>query len=131
MIGKQGLLLAAMTALVGGCDDGRPAETSARPATTPISVGNPFHDGLVKLDELQRGAALRRAIRTSKESCDRVVSSSFQQDHGNLKMWVAACQRGAYAVFLAPNGDVQVRNCTDLASLKLPLCKLPAPAAKS
>jgi len=124
-------LAAALTSLaliLTGCDDGNaPGETPA-PAPKAITVANPFHDSLIKLDELRRGAALRRAIRETKETCDRVETSAFQQDYGNLKMWVATCQRTAYAVFLAPTGDVQVRRCADLASLKLPACSLPEAA---
>ena len=51
-------------------------------------------------------------------------AAAFQQDHDNLKMWTATCQTRSYAVFLAPNGDVQVRDCKDTAVLKLPACRL-------
>ncbi|HZF43868.1 MAG TPA: hypothetical protein VEZ48_10715 [Sphingomonadaceae bacterium] len=116
-----------------GCDGGvAPAKQSA-PTIKAITVANPYHDGLVKLDTLRRDSALRSAIRQAKESCDRVETSAFQQDYDNLKMWVATCQRTAYALFIAPTGDVQVRKCEDMATLKLPACSLPeaAPAAKS
>lgn len=130
-LGLAGSLLGACDGGSTGSGGGDAPANATRPAA-PITVANPFHDGLIKLDELQRGAALRRAIRTAKETCDRVESSAFQQDHGNLKMWVATCQRTAYAVFLAPNGDVQVRQCADMATLKLPACSLPEAApAKS
>ena len=108
-----------------GCDSGAAPERAAseRKAGVPLTVGNPYHDRLFALGELQRGAALRSAIRTARESCDRVEAAAFQQDHENLKMWTASCQSRTYAVFVAPNGDVQVRKCTDLASLKLPPCR--------
>jgi len=120
----------ATAALLSGCDSGTaPANVAAQ---APLTVGNPYHDSLAKLGDLERGAALRKAIRSAGESCDRVESAAFQQDHGNLKMWTATCQRTAYAVFLAPNGDVQVRKCADVAVLKLPLCREPAaPPTKS
>lgn len=120
----------AAAALLGACDSGT-APTNAA-AQAPLTVGNPYHDSLTKLGELERGAALRKAIRSAGETCNRVESAAFQQDHGNLKMWTATCQRTAYAVFVAPNGDVQVRKCTDVAVLKLPVCRAPAaPPAKS
>ena len=110
-------------ALIGGCDGGgQPAPAPQREALT---VANPFHDQLAALAPLQRGAALRRAIRAAKEPCDRVERAAFQQDHDNLKMWVARCQKKDYAMFVAPNGDVQVRSCADMAALKLPACRAP------
>lgn len=117
-------VLAGTVLLLTGCDGGAAPAGEARPPAKAITVTNPFHDGLLKLDTLRRDAALRGAIRSAKESCDRVESSAFQQDHGNLKMWIATCQRTAYALFLAPTGDVQVRQCANLVSLKLPECKL-------
>ena len=125
----QSAALAATILLLAACD-GAPENTVA-PAPKAITVANPFHDTLIKLDELQRGAALRRAIRTAKETCDRVETAAYQQDYGNLKMWVATCQRTAYALFVAPTGDVQVRQCADLASLKLPECTVETGATKS
>ena len=116
----------AAGAMLTACDGGG-AEERATPAAAPrapVVVSNPYHDNLVKLTELGRGAALRRAIRAAKESCDRVESAAFQQDHDNLKMWTATCQTRSYAVFVAPNGDVQVRDCKDTAVLKLPACRL-------
>jgi hypothetical protein len=50
-----------------------------------------------------------------------------------MKMWVAHCDSGDWAVFLAPTGDVQVRACKDIPKLNednewlhLPRCE-PAP----
>lgn len=112
---------AAIALALSACDGGTAPERAApRPALT---VANPYHDRLLALSELQRLAALRTAIRAARESCNRVESAGFQQDHENLKMWTATCARTDYAVFIAPNADVQVRKCDDLASLKLPLCR--------
>ena len=45
-------------------------------------------------------------------------------------MWTARCNGATpkegpydYAVFVGPDGDVQVRPCADLAGLKLPTCR--------
>ena len=114
----------AAGAMLVACDGGGTDERAKAPAPAAVVVSNPYHDNLVELTELGRGAVLRRAIRTARESCNRVESAAFQQDHDNLKMWTATCQSRSYAVFLAPNGDVQVRNCADMATLKLPACRL-------
>ena len=114
----------AAGAMLGACDGGADRAPTGAPVRAPVVVNNPYHDNLVKLTELGRGAALRRAIRAAQESCDRVEAAAFQQDHDNLKMWTATCQSRSYAVFLAPNGDVQVRECADMAALELPACRL-------
>lgn len=123
----NGIRMTALSSLMflGGCDGGTPAAKVPAQVTT---IRNDFHDRMLGLTELRRSAALRNAIRTSRESCDRVDASAFQQDHENLKMWVARCQRTDYAVFLAANGDVQVRKCPDLVALKLPACRALAAA---
>ena len=112
----------AVAAMLGGCDSGGAPRQEAR-ARAPLVVANPFHDRLLQLSDLQRDASFRGAIRSAGESCDRVEASRFQQDHGNLKMWTASCRQSAYAVFVAPNGDIQVRDCADAATLKLPACR--------
>lgn len=103
-----------------GSETTAPADKKTAPVTT---IRNEYHERMTALNELQRGAALRNAIRSSGESCDRVESSTFQQDHENLKMWTARCQSTTYAVFLAATGDVQVRSCADAATLRLPACR--------
>lgn len=114
------LLLAA-----AGCDQGPARQTK----TTKMVVANPFHDGLMTLSELNRSLALRRAVQDAGESCKKIERSAFQGDFKQLKMWTASC--GAprdYALFIAPNGDVQVRRCQHMAELKLPACRTEAAA---
>lgn len=118
---KTGSALAAL-ALLGACGSPDTAPVENRVKTT---IRNEYHERMLALSELQRGAALRNAIRSSKERCDRVEASAFQADHENLKMWTAKCQSSTYAVFLAPTGDVQVRPCDQAAALKLPACVEP------
>ena len=122
--------VAALLALAG-CDSGPPTKTKS----IKVVQGHPFHDRLMALSELNRSLALRRAVQDAGESCRKIDRSAFQGDHQALKMWNASCSGGRdYALFIAPNGDVQVRKCSDAAALKLPECKLEAagqPASKS
>jgi len=127
MIELRSMLL-VVAALLAGCE-GETAVPDAKQTAAPLTIRNDFHERMLALDDLQRGAALRRAIRASKESCDRVEAAAFQQDHENLKMWIARCQAAAYAVFLAADGGVQVRKCSDVLSLGLPKCDETAMAA--
>ncbi|WP_380875522.1 hypothetical protein ACFB49_04950 [Sphingomonas sp. DBB INV C78] len=93
-------------------------------------VPNPYSDRLEKLTELQRNAAMRRAVLDSGQYCKRVEWSGKQQQYKNLVMWVARCDPGGdKAVYIGPDGSVQVRPCTDAAQLKLPQCRMP-PAKK-
>lgn len=88
---------------------------------------NPYSDQLAKLSELQRRAVLRRAILDSGEQCKRVDKAGRTGTHGNLIMWSARCSSGGdYAVYIGPDGSVQVRPCADAAKLKLPACRIPA-----
>ena len=103
---------------------------AATPALAEIKAPpNAYSERLAKLSELQRNAALRRAVLDSGQYCKRVEWSARQQEHKNLVMWVARCNPGGdKAVYIGPDGSVQVRPCTDSASLKLPTCRVPAAA---
>lgn len=111
--------------LLAGCDGGPPTNTRS----IKVNQTNPFHDRLSALSELNRSLALRRAVQDSGESCRKIERSAFQGDYQALKMWTASCASGRdYAVFIAPNGDVQVRKCADAKTLGLPECRLEATA---
>lgn len=110
--------LAAMCSLAG-CDGG-----GAPSNTTSIKPSSEYVDRLRALSELNRGLALRRAIQDSRQSCKKVDVSGYQQDYKNMSMWTVRCtDKREYGLFIAPNGDVQVRSCPDLAQLKLPTCR--------
>lgn len=103
-----------------GCDGGggEPNRTQS------VKASSPFVERLRSLDDLNRGLALRRAIQDSGSACKRVEASGFQQDYKNMSMWTARCSdRREWALFIAPNGDVQVRQCKDAAQLSLPACR--------
>jgi hypothetical protein len=110
-----GLLLA-----LGACEDGAP-----EPDRIKMKPHNPYVDQLKGLSELNRGLGLRRAILdTPGGKCKKVDYSGYQQDHKNLSMWTVRCNDGNdWAVFIAPNADVQVRACADARTLRLPECR--------
>ncbi|SNS79091.1 hypothetical protein SAMN06295912_11646 [Sphingomonas laterariae] len=103
------------------------AATMASPVLAqPKPQANPYSDRLAALTDLQRNAALRRAVLDSGQYCKRVEWSAKQQTYKNLVMWTARCNPGGdKAVFIGPDGSVQVRPCKDLAQLKLPQCRMP------
>lgn len=108
-------------AALAGCGDG-----SSTPAPTKSIKGTTeYVDKLNALSELNRGLALRRAIQDSGNRCKRVETSGFQQDYQNLSMWTARCSDTKdWALFIAPNADVQVRKCVEMQRLKLPACRI-------
>lgn len=119
-------LLVALMVLVAGCEQGDLPEN-----VTKITVANPHSDRLKSLPQDLRFLGLMRAIRDSGRRCKRVVNSNYQQQHTGMAMWVAMCEDGRqWAIFVAPNADVQVRECSDMDTLDLPQCRLlTAPAA--
>jgi len=128
MTGRRSFLLLAPLAALAGCGSG---EEQAPPPRKAIAMANPYHDQLQQLEPTLQKLALWRALRDSGTRCRRVEAGAFQGDHQNLKMWVARCDDGRHhAIFIAPNADVQVRNCAEAAQLDLPQCR-PLPAAEA
>jgi hypothetical protein len=132
------LLLLAFLAACGQAPSDQSAgnaatNANANTATRHITIRNEYQENLLKLNDTQRDLTLRRAVRDDGGSCDHISGSKFQQDYKNMKMWVAHCSSGDWAVFLTPTGDVQVRACKDIPKLNadnkglnLPTCH-PAP----
>jgi hypothetical protein len=109
--------------LLSGCDGGEP---EARP---PTRIINPFNDQLKALPDDLQHLALMRAIRDNGRRCRRVDGAEYQRDYGQMALWVAVCEGGRlWAVFIAPNGDTQVRECTEMEQLRLPQCRPVSPA---
>jgi hypothetical protein len=121
----SGLALATTLLLAtAGCDQG---DTNAsNPAKIVVGQDNPYQKKLLALNETDRMLALRRAVQDDGNSCRKIDGSRFQQDYKGMAMWVAYCSSGAFAVYLAPDSQVQVRPCKDSATLGLPEC-VPAP----
>lgn len=109
---------------VAACESGEPPANR-----TQIKVENPMHDGLMRLNSLNQRLALMRAIRDNGRRCGRVDGARYQEDYRGMAMWVALCEDARHwAVFIAPNGDTQVRNCADMHQLSLPQCRPVTPA---
>ena len=104
---------------VAGCEQGEPPEN-----VTEIRIANPHSDELKALPTQLRHLGLMRAIRDSGKRCKRVEAGAYQQDHRGMAMWVALCEDGRHwGIFIAPNADVQVRECKDMDVLELPQCR--------
>lgn len=109
--------LAALT--LSGCERGEPT-----PDRKHIKVENPHHDQLAALSEPMQRLGIMRAIRDSGRRCTRVEAAAHQQEYRGMEMWVALCDDGRHwSVFIAPNGDIQTRNCDEHAQLDLPQCR--------
>jgi hypothetical protein len=116
---RTGSLLAAAM-LLAACDGGG-EPTKVRSVT--VGATNEHHEQLHRLSEINRGLALRRAVQDSGKRCKKPDASAFQGEYRGLKMWTLRCpDTGDWALFLAANGDIQVRNCKDLTQLGLPPC---------
>lgn len=119
------LCCAAILLALGGCDSGEPARN-----VTKIRVVSQQQERLKQLPEPMRNLALMRAVRDSGNRCRRVDASVEQGVHLDMPMWVARCEDGRdWAIFMAPNDDIQVRNCAQAEQLGLPQCTPPQPAA--
>jgi hypothetical protein len=104
--------------LLAGCEDGAPEQN-----VTSVVAANPLSDQLKGLSEPTRNLGLYRAIRDNGRRCKRVDRGAYQQQYKTMAMWTARCSdTGDYAVYIAPNGDVQVSPCKDAATLGLPTC---------
>jgi hypothetical protein len=120
--------LAAFSALpsalfLAGCGEMTPSKNAPK-----IIIANPHSDRLKTLSPLYQRITLRRAIGDSGKRCRRVDALGYQQQYRGLAMWVALCDDGRHwAVFIAPNADIQVRLCTQNAQLNLPPCHPVAP----
>jgi hypothetical protein len=126
--GMKRMMLALATlagcAAVAACESGEPPANR-----TQIKVANPMHEGLLKLSSLNQRITLMRAIRDNGRRCGRVEGARYQEDYRGMAMWVALCEDARHwAVFIAPNGDTQVRNCADMHQLNLPQCRPVTPA---
>jgi hypothetical protein len=114
----------AIGLLASACDNPQPAQPKKS-----IQVRSEQQEGLHKLSEPYRHIALRRAIYDAGRTCKSVVRSGYVQEYGNLSMWTATCDGNrSWAIFVGPDGSVQVRDCRETEQLKLPACTIREPA---
>ena len=116
---KAAAIIALVILAVAGCDDGQQREEAR-----PTKITNPPHNQLLALPgELQR-LGVMRALRDNGRRCQRVEATRYQEDYRQMAMWVALCADGRYwSLFIAPNGDTQVRECENMEQLGLPQCR--------
>lgn len=117
---KQAAATLILSLAAAGCgQSSEPAEDR-----TPIKITNPYHDQLTALQPDMQRLGLMRAIRDNGKRCQRVDAARYQEDYRQMALWVALCSDGRHwAVFIAPNGDTQVRECTEMRQLGLPQCR--------
>jgi hypothetical protein len=124
----RGQMLAAAVLLLplAGCGSG-----GGGGEVTHMRPANPMSDQLKGMAPLYRDLGLYRALRDSGQRCKKAENGAYQQEYKNLAMWTVHCtDTGDWALFIAPNGDVQARRYAEAQELKLPACK-PAAAAAS
>ncbi len=130
-----------------------PALLAMALVAAPLAAQTPdaamrYSKQMASLSEVQRYAAIRRAVLDNGLWCPRVTSAAFQQSIKNLAMWVARCDAitppqktlagtmpkssETYGVFIGPDGTVQAGQCSEITKVKWPACRpLPAtPAPK-
>jgi hypothetical protein len=110
----------AIALLVSACGD-----SGERPPkkTNSIAVRSAEQNALHKLSPINQKIALRRALYDSGRTCQTVTDAGYVQEYGNLSMWTASCASDlSFAIFVGPDGSVQVRDCREVEQLKLPAC---------
>ena len=125
-------VMAGLALAAAGCDERTPVNTAQNEQAPAIRMANPAHDELAALTPSNQRLGMMRAVRDTGYRCQRVDNTGYQQEFRNMRMWVAACggeETRSFAVFIAPNRDVQVRNCEDMGRLSLPRCAPLPPAA--
>ena len=113
----------ALALALGGCGDGG---VESQPKAKKMTVSSPYIEQLKALSKDNQGLPLRRAVQDSQQRCKRVERSGYQEDYKNLSVWNLKCTDGEYVLFIAPNGDVQVRSCEHSQRLGLPQCRFDA-----
>lgn len=124
-VAKVAIWALPVAALLAGCGGERAVNNKAA-----ISIANQYHEDLLALSPGRQRLAMRRAILDSRNRCITVDNAGYQEEYRNMRMWVASCgqEQKVFAVYIAANGDVQVRDCADAGTLSLPRCEGLPPA---
>jgi hypothetical protein len=125
---------AALAAGLAGCGSGgggAPRDNDQAEAREQIGIRNKAHEDLLALPDELRRIGLVRAIRDTGNRCRRRVEPNpvHQGEYRGMALWTARCDDNRqWAVFIAPSGDVQVRDCEQMGRLGLPACRELPPA---
>jgi hypothetical protein len=120
------LLAASLACLaLAGCNSSDQAEGNR----APIKVRGSEQARLHELDAFDLGIALKRAIYDAGYTCDRATDAGYVAEYKNLEMWMAHClyDKGPprdWAIFTAPDGSAQIRDCKDIPGSGLPECRI-------
>ncbi|QDP19674.1 hypothetical protein [Sphingomonas xanthus] len=117
------LALLVGTALgLAACGD---SATPEPPLQNDIMVRSEAQKRLMKLNDLDRAIALKRAISDQGLRCARLVSTGYVTRFRDMDMWTATCSDDRqWAVFIGGNDSVQVRLCKDNEAVGLPACEI-------
>ena len=129
---RNTLLVVPVLLAAAACDQRAPVASAKNEQAPAIRIANPHHDQLAALRPNLQRIAMMRAIRQTGNACQRVDNAAYQEEYRNMRLWVAQCggtEAKMWQVYLAPNGDVQVRDCADTGELSLPRCQ-PLPPAQ-
>ena len=125
---------ALLAAVLAGCGDGgggAPKGTEQSEDRQRIGIRNKAHEDLLALPDQLRRIGLVRAIRDTGNRCPRRVEPNpvHQGEYRGMALWTARCDDNRqWAIFIAPSGDVQVRDCEQMGRLGLPACRELPPA---
>jgi hypothetical protein len=112
--------------VLAGCNDNSAQQQQSNPRT--IKVRGPEQERLHELTAFDLAIALKRAIYDAGYRCKRVTDGGFVGTYKNLDMWMARCTEAQgsrdWAIFTAPDGSAQVRDCKDIPGSGLPDCAI-------
>ena len=127
-------LATALALGLAACGETSPAAGNGQqPQQKEVTIRNRPHEAMIALPDNLRRVTLVRAIRATGNRCPRRVEPNpvYQGDYRGMAVWTARCDDNRqYAVFIAPNEDVQVRRCEDMGQLGLPACRPLPPAVQ-
>jgi hypothetical protein len=115
-------VLAVPAMLLASCG---PSDAPAPPLQNDIMVRSEAQQRLMKLNDLDRAIALKRAIADQGLRCARIVSTGYVTRYKDMDMWTATCaDQRQWALFISANDSVQVRLCDDNQKIGLPACTI-------
>jgi len=115
-------MLAVPAMLLASCG---PSDSPAPPLQNDIMVRSEAQQRLMKLNDLDRAIALKRAIAEQGLRCARIVSTGYVTRYKDMDLWTATCDdRRQWALFISANDSVQVRLCDDNQKIGLPACTI-------